>query len=417
MNKGMARRARVRAVVAYPAVSLALAVTVALALSSFGPSPVVALAASVTPAPAAPAAPAATASPTATSSPTDTPRPTPTPSLVPAPASIPSPTLVPGAAPAATPGLTVPGAALAPTVSSGLTPGAGPGDHHVLAWIGGPKFTATYLTVDASAAGASQFQTFRVRFQLENPASVPLTAIPQLEFRPAAGSAYTVVPETPQSGIAFNVTREWVPMLAGGTTQGPTGADIGAADLLLGTQAGVAVSGHHSMGVNPDQPITLAAGSYTEEEFTVQLTMDAKYLTSYELRMTDQGGAALTGAGVTTITLGAAPASRLSPGQRQGGPKAANASGVDYPVAVRAASGCGHDVDSHGHCYRSLPSGLAELPLGCQPHQRHERRVRRHSRSLLHDHQCLCGLPRHSLGDRALSLDQGFAEQPVLHVP
>jgi predicted CXXCH cytochrome family protein len=341
MNKGLARRARVRAVVAYPAVSLTLVVAAALALSSFGPTPVMALADSTAPIPTATASP----TPTSTPSPVATSVPSPTATSLPSPTvgPVPSLTLVPGAAPgpvpAPIPSLTlVPGAALAPIPSLTLGPAAAPGDHHVLARIVGPTFAASYLPVDANAADASQFQTFRVRFQMDNAGAVPLTAIPQLEYRPVGGSGYLVVPEQPQLGIPLNVTREWVPNLAvgGGTVQGPIGADIAVADLRLGTQTGLAVIGHHSMGANPDQPITLPGGSYTEEEFTVQLTMDAHYLTGYQLRVTDKG-APLAGTDVATITLGPPPALRLSPGQRQGiseaGPKATHATtGVTYPL-------------------------------------------------------------------------------------
>ena len=49
MNKGPARRIRLRAVVAYPAVTVALVAAVALALTPFGPSQVMALAAAATP--------------------------------------------------------------------------------------------------------------------------------------------------------------------------------------------------------------------------------------------------------------------------------------------------------------------------------------------------------------------------------
>jgi predicted CXXCH cytochrome family protein len=229
----------------------------------------------------------------------------------------------------------VPGAALAPIPSLTLAPAAAPGDHHVLASIAGPNLAASYLPVDADAADASQFQTFRVRFQMDNPAAVPLTAIPQLQYRPVGGSSYTAVPEQPKMGIPFNVSREWVPNPGGGTKLGPVGADIAVADLRLGTQAGLAVIGHHSMGANPDLPITLPAGSYTEEEFTVQTTIDAHYLAGYQLQIID-GGAPLTGTGVATITLGPAPAPRLSPDQRQGtseaGSKLRNTTGVAYPL-------------------------------------------------------------------------------------
>lgn len=324
MSKGPARRIRLRAVVAYPAVSAALVVAVALALTPFGPSKVMALTASTAPtetsAPsaAAPTTAAPTTASTETSAPSaaapPTAAPTTAPAPAPAPATVPSP--LPGPAP-------------------GLTPAAG--DHHVLAWIESPELPASYLPVDASAINASQFQTFRVRFQVSNTGTDPITAAPQLEYRAAGSSGYTVVPEKPLNGIPFHVDREWVPStgLGGGTMQGPLGEDIAVANLRLGAQSGLAVTGHHSMGANPDQSITLPPASYTEEEFTVALSIDAQYLTGYELRMTG-AGTALTGTGAATITLGPAPALRLSPGQRPGasvaGPQPTNATGVAYPL-------------------------------------------------------------------------------------
>ena len=89
------------------------------------------------------------------------------------------------------------------------------------------------------------------------------------------------------------------------------------ANLRIGSEGGFAVNGHRSMGANPDQPITLPSGSYTEEEFTIKLTMDAQYLTGYQLRITD-GGKPLTGTDVATIRLGDPPAPQVSPDQHQG---------------------------------------------------------------------------------------------------
>ena len=320
MSKGTARRIRLRAVVTYPAVSVALVVAVALALTPFGPSKVMALTAST--------APTQTSAPTALATAAPTPAaPTPaapTPAAPTPAAPTPAATLAPGAVPSPVPG---------PAPS--LTPAAG--DHHVLAWIESPELPPSYLPVDAPALGASQFQTFRVRFQVSNTGIAPITEAPQLEYRLSGTGSYTVVPEKPLKGIPFHVDREWVPStgLAGGTVQGPLSADIAVADFRLGKGSGLAMTGHHSMGANPDQPVTLPPASYTEEEFTVTLSIDAQYLTGYELRITD-AGTAPTGTDLATITLGQAPALRLSPGQRQGaseaGPKPASATGAAYPL-------------------------------------------------------------------------------------
>jgi predicted CXXCH cytochrome family protein len=118
--------------------------------------------------------------------------------------------------------------------------------------------------------------------------------------------------------------------------QGPLGADIAVGELRTGNDGGgLAVRGHRSMGANPDRPITLPAGSYTEQEFTVTLSIDAQYLTGYQLRITD-GGTALTGTQVAEIRLGPAPAVQLSPGQRQGiamvDPTTTRTAGAAYPL-------------------------------------------------------------------------------------
>jgi predicted CXXCH cytochrome family protein len=207
----------------------------------------------------------------------------------------------------------------------------------LLARIEGSKLQANYLAVDAPVLDASQFQTFRVRFQVHNAGAVPITSTPQLEYRADGGAGFAVVPEKAQPGIALHVAREWVPSLGlgGGTKQGPLGEDIAVGDLRIPSAVGVAAVGHHSMGANPDAPITLPAASYTEQEFTVGLTIDARYLTGYELRITD-GGTALTGAQVARIVLGPQPEPQLSAGQRQGvdvvDPTATNAAGVVYPL-------------------------------------------------------------------------------------
>ncbi len=293
MSKGPVHRIRLRAVVAYPAVSLVLVAAVALALTPFGPSQVMALAAEVTP------------TATATETPTTT--------------TTADPTTTTTADPSATT-TADPSATTIPSPSSGATAAGVPVDHHVLARIEGAESQASYLPVDAAVTDASQFQTFRVRFKLHNDGTSPETVTPRLEYRTAGGTSYAVVPDKPTVGAPLHVAREWVPSLglSGGTMQGPLGEDIAVGDFLTGNEGGgLALIGHHSMGVNPDQPITLPTGSYTEEEFTVALSIDAQYLTGYELRITD-GGTALTGTDVAVIRLGAAPAVQLSPGQRQG---------------------------------------------------------------------------------------------------
>ena len=338
MNKVTARRIHLRAVVAYPAVSVALIVSVALALTPLGTTPVMALVAPPTPTQATTAGPTATASQTSgpTASPTSSPAPSPTSSAAPSSTSsaapVPGPSVTPSPMSNPSPSPAVP----VPSPGTSDAPVEVSVDHHVLARIQSPAFQASYLPVDASALDVSQFQTLRVRFQMRNNGTAPVTATPRLEYRPDGGAAFAVVPEKAQPGIALHVVREWVPSLGGGTKQGPLGEDIAVVDLKTRSTVGVAAVGHHSMGANPDAPITLTAASYTEEEFTVGLTMDAKYLTGYELRITN-GGTVLTGTQAARIVLGPQPPLQLSPGQRQGvqvgDPTAkSNAAGVVYPL-------------------------------------------------------------------------------------
>jgi len=314
LNSDKARRIRVRPVLAYPAVTVALVVSVALALTPFGTSQVMALGAVTIPmettAPTATSTsspstttqtPAETASPSATSTSTS--------AVTPSPSPIPSESVA-----------------------------AAPGDHHVLARIEGPLLQANYLPVDEPVLDASRFQTFRVRFRLHNAGTAAITTTPRLEFRPEGVGSYAVVPEKPLLGVPFHVDREWVPSLGlgGGTMQSELGEDIAVASLRIGDEAGLAVTGHRAMGANPDQPVTLPSDSYTEQEFTVTLSIDAKYLTGYELRITD-AGTPLTGTDVAVIHLGAPPAVQLSPGQRQGvdvvdPAPASSSAGAAYPL-------------------------------------------------------------------------------------
>jgi hypothetical protein len=167
---------------------------------------------------------------------------------------------------------------------------------------------------------AAPFQTIRLRFKLHNAGAVKMTAAPQLEYRASGSTGYTVVPERALRGIPVRVDNEWVHSrgTASGTKQGPIGEDIPLAKFITGNEGGgLAVIGHHSMGANPDREITLPPASYTEQEFTIQLTMDAKYLTGYQFRITD-GHQMLAGTQVATISLGLKPALKLSPGQQNG---------------------------------------------------------------------------------------------------
>jgi hypothetical protein len=327
-NNDVARHVRVRAVVAYPTASFALVVSFALALTSFGPSQTTAAAA--TSAPTATAAPiTTTTSPTASADPITTT--TAAPSVIITPAPVVTTAAVPTAIITSAP---IPAPIPSPAPLTSTAPNGVPVDHHVLARIDDTELQANYLALDTPVRDAGQFQTFRVRFKFHNAGTAPITVAPQLEYRPDASKGFVVVPDKPQPGAPVYVTREWVPGLglAGGTMQGPLGEDIAVGDLRTGNEGGgLAVTGHRSMGANPDQPITLPPGSYTEQEFTVTMSIDAQYLTGYELRITN-AGTVLAGTQVATIHLGPPPVLQLSPDQHQGvavgGPKPANRTGT-----------------------------------------------------------------------------------------
>jgi hypothetical protein len=317
MSKGPVRHIRLRTVVAYPAVSMALVAAVALALTSFGPSQITAS--------------AATSTPTATATPNTT---TTTPPTTTTTTTAPTTTTTTTAPNATTTSAPVPTPIPSPPSVTAAAPEGVPVDHHVLARIDDTKLQANYLPLDALVPDAAQFQTFRVRFKMHNAGAAPMTAAPQLEYRPEAGKGFILVPEKPQLGAPVYVTREWVPVLGlgGGTMQGPLGEDIAVGDLRTGNEGGgLAVSGHRSMGANPDRPTTLPPGSYTEQEFTVTMSIDAQYLTGYELRITN-AGTVLAGTQVAKIHLGPPPGLQLSPGQHQGvavgGAKPATRTGI-----------------------------------------------------------------------------------------
>jgi predicted CXXCH cytochrome family protein len=204
--------------------------------------------------------------------------------------------------------------ALVVTTSPTTASAAAPVGHLVLARIDDASFLASYLPIDDPLLDEPQLQTFRVRFQLDNATTSAITVNPQLEYRPDGGDGYLVVPEKPRPGEPFQAAREIV-SAPGGSTQSPLGEDIAATDLMIIDDAGgLAVIGHHSMGTNPDVPLTLPANSYTEQEFTVLLSADALSLTGYQLRVTD-AGAPLTGTAVAAVRVSATPSLPVESGQ------------------------------------------------------------------------------------------------------
>ena len=216
-------------------------------------------------------------------------------------------------------------------------------EHRTLGRIDGPGLGASYLPEDAPLRGAQRFDALRVRFQIRNADDLPVTVTPQLEYRLATDGAFTVVPDRdPEYGIAFYVAPEWVRSHGpyGGTDLGPDGEEIAEGSVMSQDKDDPGerpVRGRHSMGANPELPMTLAPSSYTEVEFSVRATVDAQYLTGYEFRITD-AGTPITGAATATVIMGPQPPLLLSPGQRTGIPVAGDTADsgtgwvVSYPL-------------------------------------------------------------------------------------
>ena len=208
--------------------------------------------------------------------------------------------------------------------------------HDTLATIDSTSLEASYLPADAPILGAQRFDVFRVRFQLRNADTIPVKLTPRLEFRSSGAGAYAVVPEDVDVGVAFHMYREWTrpPELHGLSKQGPLSKEIAPEALRVRDTDDAdqkAAPGHHSLEQNPAPAVTLGPLSYTEVEFSVEASIDADYLTTYDFRVTDEG-AALPGAVTATVGVGAKPPLQLSPGQHQGTPVA------DPPVASGGAA-------------------------------------------------------------------------------
>ena len=211
--------------------------------------------------------------------------------------------------------------------------------HDTLATIDRTSLEASYLPADTPILGAQRFDVFRVRFQLRNADTIPVRLTPRLEFRSSGSGAYAVVPENADVGVAFHMYREWTrpPRLHGLSEQGPVSKEIAPEALKVHDTDDtdqMAAPGAHSLEQNPTPPIALEPLSYTEVEFSVEASIDADYLATYDVRVTD-GGAALPGAVTATVGVGAKPPLLLSPGQRQGTPAGAPQA-APGPAALRS---------------------------------------------------------------------------------
>ena len=188
--------------------------------------------------------------------------------------------------------------------------------HARVATFGTPGSPAHYLPADTGLTDAQPGTKVRVGFQLNNASGPSATVRPLLQFR-ADGAEFAAVPADFLLGAPMRMSAEWV-TVPGGTAHGPGEATIPTDALGLPAPAGRAVAGHRTMAANPAPAITLAAGQHTEIEFTVAISVDAAYATTYTLRLVDDlDGAPIPGARIT-VTTGGEPEQSLSPGQRSG---------------------------------------------------------------------------------------------------
>ena len=284
-----------------------------------GPAPTPAPAPTPPPTPAPTPVPAPTPAPTAASTPVPAPTPTPVATATPSPA----PTATPVAAPAPTPSPTptpTPIATQDPEGPAAPTPTPAPAGLEVThAWIetlDAAGAVTARSDVDAVVAGVGRFEVYRVRFQVVNAGDEPLEFAPVLDWglEPAPAGWARVPVVDPAPGQPFYAASD-----AGRTFRVAT-TSIPVSDLRLAAgpdPAGRPVAGLSSAGVNPGPRLTLPARSFTEVEFAIRATKDARWLGAYAFRLTDDGGTDVAGVSANVV-LRAKPPVRLTPGQRAG---------------------------------------------------------------------------------------------------
>jgi predicted CXXCH cytochrome family protein len=185
------------------------------------------------------------------------------------------------------------------------------------ATLGEPSVPPQYLPAGLPLGEAAPFQTFRLVVQLRNRGTEPVTVTPRLEFRLADTGDFTTVPDAATPGVPMHAAEEWVQADAG-STPAPHTSPIPVGELHLALPDGLtAVAGQRSSGVNPVGAYFVAPGTVTEQEFTVALSVDAPYTSTFELRVTDDG-TPIPLLAPARFAVGAAPAPFASPGQQQG---------------------------------------------------------------------------------------------------
>ena len=168
--------------------------------------------------------------------------------------------------------------------------------------------------IDAALGDAARFTVYRVRFQVVNHGDQDAIVTPALEVGgPADWTALPLV--DPDAGKPFYGASD------AGKVFEPRREAIAVSELRLRDDldplAGP-VEGQSSAG-RPVGAITLPAHSYTEIEFAVRATVDARWGERYAFRLLD-GADVIAGAPPAELVMGGKPAVDLSPGQRKGKP-------------------------------------------------------------------------------------------------
>jgi len=222
-----------------------------------------------------------------------------------------------------------------PTPTASITPDAIPaglsGGPAGLALLGKPGTQPHYLAAGTTATGVAPFQSVRVVVQLRNGGPDPVTVTPRLEFRLGGTTDFQTVPEAAEPGVALHATEEWKATPTGSTPSDPT-STIAVADLNFSEPDGLTpVPGQRSSGPNPVSAYAMAAGTVTEQEFTVGVSIDAAYGATYELRVTN-AGEPIPGLELVQVAIGTEPETILSAGQQSGVAVSVDTSGVTYPL-------------------------------------------------------------------------------------
>ena len=156
-----------------------------------------------------------------------------------------------------------------------------------------------------AATGAERFVVYHVRFQVVNTGTTDLHLSPRLETGGGAdpGTWQLVPEEDPEGGIAFYAASD-----AGRVFRARSSAiEPAEAATRHGSASGyVPTAGVISAGLNPAPNVSLPGLSFTEVEFAVRATVDAKWTRTYAFRL-QPGAETVVGGAPATVTMGPKP--------------------------------------------------------------------------------------------------------------